>query len=147
MATQYIPDEDELLRAVPYARLERDADDNIIGITAEAFRLRDGEEYLSANWVDFFKTPLRSDRVVAAIRSARKGERKIGAKSGFAITQTGRLKSAAARYGRSLRVSHEPEDLCPEHVAIRRYPKDCEELLELLAAEHWAELVLNSSVL
>ena len=144
MPTDYIPDDHELMRSVAFARLELDRDQRAVGILAEAFRLRPDEEFLSANWLDFFKNTERLDRIEAAIRSARRSTRPPTRKSGFAIGRVARIKSVAQRFGYRIRVTHDPVKGCAEHVALRQFPNDCEELLELLATDHWSELILNS---
>jgi hypothetical protein len=146
LATDYIPDEHELIMSVAYGRLEKDENHRVVGILAEAFKLRPGEEYLSANWLDYFEYPIRYDRIVAAVRSARNSARPPTEKSGFALGSVSRIKSAAQGFGFKVRVIHEPVSGCEEHVALRQFPSDCEELLELLAAEHWSELVLNATI-
>src|SRR4051812_27701464 len=53
-----LDDEHHIMRFVPYAKCEKDADDNVIGFLPTAFehRVQEGivEEYLSAAWVEFF---------------------------------------------------------------------------------------------
>jgi hypothetical protein len=45
-----------------------------------------------------------------------------------------------------VRIVHEPEDDNKAHAAVRRIPRDDELLLEQLASEAWAEVVLNSAI-
>jgi hypothetical protein len=70
MVTTYLPDDHRVVRYVPWSRLRRDEDDNVIGVLGVAFKLRDGEEYLSATWAEFFRLA-PPDNVTAAIKEIR----------------------------------------------------------------------------
>ncbi|MGT2502529.1 hypothetical protein ACVOMS_20245 [Bradyrhizobium guangxiense] len=61
MPIAYLPETDHCVRYVPWARLRKDEEDNVIGILGAAFRLRDEEDYLSATWAEFF--PARRIRI------------------------------------------------------------------------------------
>jgi hypothetical protein len=54
MTITYLPDDHHVVRYVPWARLRKDEHENVIGVLGAAFRLRDGEQYLSATWAEFF---------------------------------------------------------------------------------------------
>ena len=146
MTTTYIPTEDHLIRNVPWARLRKDADDNVVGILGAAFRLRENERYLSASWLEFFKGSDRAKRLQAAIRVIRKSRMPPTAKSGFAIGNVGQIVDQCVSRNRRIRVVHEPEKNNQAHVAVRRWPNDDQELLELLARDTWSELVLNRDI-
>jgi hypothetical protein len=48
-----LPDEDHVIRYVPWGRLRKDEDDNVLGFLPQAFQLRPEEDYLSVNWVEY----------------------------------------------------------------------------------------------
>jgi hypothetical protein len=112
-----------------------------------AFRLRDSEEYLSATWVEHFGGD--HDRcVVAAVNAIRSSKVTVTAKSGFAIGNVGRVKDIclADKERYKIRIIHEPEDDNSGHTALRRWPRDNEPLLELLAEDAWSTCILNKDI-
>jgi hypothetical protein len=134
----------KLLRHVPWTKLRKDAEDNILGVLATAFRLRDGETYLSATWVEHFGdlSPANVHAAVHAIRAARS----VGAKSGFSAGIVGDIVNACATVQSAIRIVCEPDGINTGHTAVRRWPKDNQDLFEVMATDKWAELFLNSSI-
>jgi hypothetical protein len=145
--SNYIPVEHSLIRYVPWAKLRKDEDDNVVGVLAVAFKLREGETDLSATWLEFFANAgARSAQVDAAIAAIRQSKLQPTAKSGFTLGLVGRIAAAANRENNKIRVLHEPMDDNQAHVGIHRWPKDNDDLFELLADEIWNELILNKNV-
>ena len=91
MPITYLPHEHHVVRYVPWARLRKDENDNVIGILGAAFKLRQIEDYLSATWAEFFQGT-RPECVVAAVQAIRASEIKVSPRSGFAIGNVGRVK-------------------------------------------------------
>jgi hypothetical protein len=145
MKNEKLPPEHHVVRYVPFGKLRKDEDDNPIGVLGAAFKLRDSEQYLSTTWLEYFAAP-RRDQITAAIQAIRASRLSVSAKSGFAIGRVGAIAATCAEHGHSTRIIHEPEDDNKAHAAVRRMPRDDEELLELLAAESWCELILNADV-
>src|SRR5208337_4672405 len=84
-----IPDEDHIMRHVPWGRLRRDEDDNVIGFLPQAFERRPDEESLSVSWVEHYSDPATRVRdAVWAVRNARR----VGGRSAFAIGNVGKVK-------------------------------------------------------
>lgn len=147
MPSTYVPSAHSLIRYVPWSKLRKDEDDNVLGVLATAFKLRDGERELSATWLEFFENVgARAAQVTAAITALRKSKLKPGAKSGYVFGLVGRISEAANRDGTKIRILHERTDDNHAHVAIHRWPKENEDLFELLADEVWNDLVLNKDV-
>jgi hypothetical protein len=144
MKGQKLPPEDHIIRYVPFGKLRKDEDDNVLGLLAEAFRRRPGEKYLSSTWLEYFEGN-REQQLCLAVQTIR-SSLSVGKKSGFAIGNVQKLSLVCAERNHKIRIVHEPEDDNAAHVAVRRIPSDDEGLLELLAAEMWAELVLNTDV-
>jgi hypothetical protein len=44
-----------MVRYVPWSRLRKVEDDNVLGVLGGAFKLRTNEDYLSATWAEFFE--------------------------------------------------------------------------------------------
>jgi hypothetical protein len=135
------------VRYVPWARLRKDEDENVLGVLGAAFRLRQDEEYLSATWAEHFAGN-HQECVAAAVRAVRASDMKPTPRSGFAVGNVGRIKDVclADKDKYNIRVIHEPEDDNVGHTALRRWPKDNEPLLELLAEDAWGEFVLNRDI-
>jgi hypothetical protein len=147
MPSTYLPAEDHVVRYVPWARLRKDEDDNVIGVLGAAFRLRDDEDYLSATWAEYFAGS-HADRVAAAVRAVRASKLKVTPRSGFATGNVNGIKEAClADKGRhKIRIVHERADDNEAHTALRGWPRDNEDLLNLLADGVWSSYVLNKDI-
>src|SRR4051794_14954963 len=87
-----LPDEDHVIRYVPWGRLRKDEDENVVGFLPQAFELRDGESYLSVNWLEFH-TGDREAQIRLSVWAMRDSfEKPLGGKSAFAIGQVGKIK-------------------------------------------------------
>jgi hypothetical protein len=142
-----LPPEHHIVRYVPWGKLRKDEDDpeRVIGVLGEAFKMRPTEDTLSTTWLEYFAGS-RAEQVNAAVRAVRASKLDVKTKSGFAIGNVGNIAAVAANRNYSVRVLHEPEEDNKAHAAVRRWPRDDMELFELLAAEVWSELVLNSDM-
>jgi hypothetical protein len=131
------------MRYVPWGRLRRDEDDNVLGFLPEAFQLRQEEKFLSVGWIEFFNNP--ATRVHESVWSLRNSV-KAGTKSAFAIGNVGKIKGTCLVRGAKVRILHEPTDDEPAHAGIRRLPRDDLILLAALAEDAFTEMIQNSSV-
>jgi hypothetical protein len=146
MPITYLPPDDHVVRYVPWARLRKDEDDNIVGVLGAAFRLREDEEYLSATWAEYFAGS-HAERIVAAVKTVRASKLKVSARSGFAVGNVQRIKDACLDKGRhKIRIIHEAEDDNQAHTALRLWPRDNEDLLNSLADDAWSAYVLNRDI-
>ncbi len=147
-----LPDKDRIVRNVPWKRLLRDDEENVLGFLGIAFELRRNEttstgfeQSLSVNWLEYFTDPeTRIRDCVWAMRKARK----LGSKSAFAVGQVGKVKQVCLERGLKVRVIYEPEDGNLSHAGIRRLPPNDLSLMDALATEAFAsaEMVLNSDI-
>jgi hypothetical protein len=137
--------EHHIVRYVPWSKLRKDEDDNVVGVLHEAFKLRSDEEFLSATWLEYFRGS-RVAKVTAAVHAIRASKLKPRPKSGFAIGNVAAITRACAERRHKIRIFHEPEDDNKAHASVRQFPREDIELLELLAAAAWSELVLNAEV-
>jgi hypothetical protein len=147
MPITYLPLEHHVVRYVPWSRLRKDEDDNVIGVLGAAFKLRAQEDYLSATWAEFFQGT-RADCIFSAIKAIRASSFSVTPRSGFAIGNVGRVKDAclADKQRHRIRIIHEPEHDNKAHSALRGWPRDNDPLLDLLAEDMWSETVLNKDV-
>lgn len=135
-----------MVRYVPWSKLRKDEDDNVIGVVGVAFALRSDEEFLSATWLEYFQGNYAS-QIVSCVQTVRASNLTVGKKSAFAIGCVKTVKSACQSRGKRPRIIHEPEDDNPAHAAVRNWPNDDDALLNLIAEEDcWGAYVLNSSV-
>lgn len=145
MPTTYVPPEHSLVRYVPFTRLRRDDNDNVLGVLAEAFVLRPDEEYLSATWLEYFDGE-RQAQIVAAVQTIRSSRLAVKPRSGFAIGNVHGIAAGCGKCGCKIRVCHEPEDDNQAHTAVRRWPRENRDLFELMADEAWCEVILNRDI-
>jgi hypothetical protein len=139
-----VPDEDHVVRFVPYAKLRKNDEGQVIGVLGEAFRLRVDEDYLSSSWLEFFDG--NTDQRLIEVKVAQSKTHTVGAKSGFSIGNVLKIKNACRDYGLKIRIEHEPTTENESHAAIRQFRSSDDELLDLLASEVWAELYEASKI-
>lgn len=139
MATVYLPDNDHVVRHVPANLVERDEETGVvIGVFPQAFALRDGEDYLSASWLEHF--PGSRDERVRLTVAAFAAVRNVRPRQGIAIGCVEDVRQACAGYRLNVRFCHEPNGN-PAYTAVRRYRSESDELLELLSSEAWCDVV------
>jgi hypothetical protein len=138
-----LPDADRVMRFVPWKKLRRDEEDNVVGFLPEAFQLRPEEASLSVNWVEFF--PESSNQLHECVRAFR-NSMSVGAKSAFAVGNVGQIKEVCQGRGSKIRILHEPKDGEPAHSGIHRLPRDELLLLAALADDAFTEMVRNADV-
>ena len=139
-----LPDEDHVMRYVPWARLRKDEDDNVVGFLPQAFELRKGEESLSVSWLEYFNGD-RNQRIRESVNMFRK-TREIGARSAYAIGNVLRIKEVCSAKGARVRVVCDPLKENPAHSEIRRLPPNDLGLLDALATQAFVDLVRNAGV-
>jgi hypothetical protein len=132
-------------RYVPWARLRKDEHNNVLGVLGAAFRLREQERFLSATWLEYFDGSHR-EQVLATVKAIRASKLQVKPKSGFAVGCVLNIDNACRTYGHTVRFLHEPEEDNAAHAALRRWPREAEELFELLAEEAWCTTILNADV-
>lgn len=133
MSQNNIPEEDHIIRYVPWKHVAKDADDNVLGIMGEAFRRRPGEDGLSVNWLERADAPAVS-KLGKSVQLLTSGL-KIGAKARVAIANVAEFKSVSRRRNAKIRIVHIPVEGNEPHSEVRQFPRDDDELLELLAVE------------
>lgn len=145
---QPIPDDNHIIRYVPWSKLRKNENDEVIGILGEAFKPRQKDSGgLSATWIEYFKDCDHETRISSAIRVLRNSKLEVKPKSGFAVGNVENIKSICKNY-KSIEVNvvYKPTSFNDAHVEVRRLPQDDTELHELLAEDAWSDLVLNSNI-
>ena len=139
-AGAYIPDEDHVVRHVKWGQLEKDCDDNVLGILPQAFVLRATEESLSFNWLEYFDGS-REDQLTN-IKSDLSTRLNVGSKSFFCIGNVKNIKDKGKEFGAtSIRIAYAPTHGNKSHVALFRLPDEDLKLLEALASDVFVERI------
>lgn len=139
-----LPDDDHVMRYVPWGKLRKDEDLNVIGFLGEAFTLKPDEDSLSVNWLEYFQGD-REARIHASVKTFRT-TLKVGTKSAFGIGNVAKVKEVCRARGANVRIVYEPKDDNKSHSGIRRLPRDDTILLDALAADAFAELIHNAAI-
>lgn len=139
-----LPDEHHVMRYVSWNRLRKDENDNVLGFLGEAFQLKQNEESLSVNWLEYFDRD-RDTKIRMSVETFRQTIT-VGKKSAFGIANVSKIKEICRAYGTNVRIVYEPTDNNPSHSAIRRLPRDDLSLLDALAADVFVELVQNAAI-
>ncbi len=145
-----ILDTDHVVRYVPKGRRAVDEDGNLLGngIAWNALQQRQGETYVSVNWLEFHSRTrgqqLPKAQELALVRDdlAQAYPRKNG-EALLAIANVGEVKKIAGEADKPVRVTHEPSR--PNnlsHAGIRQLSNTQNALMDRLAAEAFAETVL-----
>lgn len=140
-----LPINDHVVRYVSWNKLRKDENDEVVGVLAEAFKMRDSDKFLSATWLEYFPGS-REEQVCAAVRAIRASKLDVKPKSGFVIGEVGAIQAECAARNYKVLILHEPEDDNKAHVAVKLLPRDDMELLERLATGAWSEWILNKTV-
>ena len=143
MTISNLPEKDHIMRYVPWSKLRRDGNDTVLGFLPQAFQLREGEEALSVNWVEYFPNP--ATRVHDCVRALRQA-RSAGKKSAFGVGNVETIKQTCLDRGIKVRILHEPKEGEPAHAGIRRLPRDDLTLLAALAEDAFIYLIRNADV-
>jgi hypothetical protein len=142
MATSYLPDNDHIVRHVGAQQVDRDEAGRVVACFPQAFELRQNEQYLSSNWLEYFAGTLVE--CVAAIACSMGKTRTIKNSHAFMVGNVGDVKAACNEYNCKVRVIHEPNDDNPAYVAVRNYRSAEMSLLMLLATEAWAHHIVDA---
>lgn len=144
----FIPEDNHVIRYIPWSKLRKDENNKVIGILGEAFKPRPSDkEGLSAAWVEYSQNDSHQNKIEETIKILRNSELVVKPKSGFAIGKVLDIKSSCRKI-KNIEVNaiYKPSPKNEAHVEVRRLPQDDSELHELLAEEAWAELILNESI-
>jgi len=127
-----IPNSDHVARQVGGSKIDRGR------VTAAAFELKPGEEYLSVNWLEFFGDSNRASQI-DKIRSVfvEKGY-SLGAKARFTVLNVGEAREYVKKEcpnNTSISFAHEPTEDDPSHCGILDTALNDEFIIAELLAE------------
>ncbi len=145
MSPVKVPNDSHVVRYVRKRELRRDENGNVLGILPQALELREGEAFLSVTWLEHFDPQYERGLIQAAEAIRRQLE--VRGNDGFSTTEVEGFCDICERFNEKVRVLHEP--INPEntgHVAIRRFPRDNLDLLDLLASDAFVDTRVASHV-
>lgn len=135
----HIPDVDHVVRHVNRKRLRTDDRGQVLGILPQALELREGEDFLSVNWLEYFDgnhaTQLRETKKAIA------SDRTLGPTSALSIGNIASIKSVCKSHGTKVRIAYAPQKQNPAHSAIYHLHRDDLELLDMLTSDVFTEVV------
>lgn len=141
-----LPDEHHVIRHVPWTKLRKDEDENVIGFLPQAFELRPDETYLSVNWLEYFDGD-QQQRIQEAVRAYRKNAH-VRKKAVFGVANVGKVKEICHSTGATaVRIVYAPTIDHPSHAAITNTPRDDLALLDAMALDAFVEAVRNANVI
>ena len=140
-----LPENDHVMRHVPYKKLLKDEDGNPIGFLAQAFEMRPGEPGLSVNWLEYFK---KNDHKGNAKESIHKFRRvlNINNNNAFAVAKVNDiLETCHSCKAEKVKVVYKPSNKNKSHSAIIRLPYNDLEVMEGLATDAFKDIILNKN--
>lgn len=138
-----LPEPAHLVRFVGFAKMFKDEDDRVVGPSAAAFEPREGEDYLSVTWCDFF-SGVEDEQVRCAIEMIR-GSMKVGSKACFCVASSESIREAVEKFSLKPRFVYYPEEDNPAHSGLHCLDGAEAALLELLATNHWSEFLTRDA--
>lgn len=141
---QQLPDQDHVVRHVPWKGLRKDEQDNVIGILGASLAPRQDEDGVSVSHLEFHS----GNKTTQLENTAKlmRGCRDIRPKCHFAIGKIDEIKRHARDAQVGIKIVCWPTQKNPAHAEIRNLPASDMELLEALAEEVFTEIVRNSSI-
>jgi hypothetical protein len=140
-----LPNEHHVMRSVPWNKLRKDEDENVVGFLPQAFELRPDESYLSVNWLEYFDGD-HEQRTKKAVNAFRE-KFSVGKKAVFGIAQVGKIKEVCRANGTTVRIAYAPTADHPSHAAINNFPRDDLALLDAMAADAFVDSVRSADVI
>ena len=131
-----------LVRLVPFRKIARGDDNEILGPHPSAFKLREGEAYLSVNVREIADSD--AGTALTKIKKCHRGKNlTVGAK---AIYTQGEFLDISATFqdGLFLTLRGKPKD--PSYAGLSGFPDECDYELEKLAYGVWNDWVASASL-
>lgn len=124
-----LPDSDHITRYCGASQINEDGT-----ISGAAFRSREGESYLSVNWLEFLELANR-EAEISEIRRVLSLKLGIGTKAKIGVLNVGELRRyifAESPDGRDLQVRHQPEPDDPSHSGVFNVEMDDDLIADLI---------------
>lgn len=126
-----IPDDNHISRYVGKSKIVNGR------ISGEAFRLRDDEESISVNWLEFFGLQDRNEEIDEVRKAFVNKQRTLGAQAVFAALNVGEVKEYVQQESednRELSVLHDPDEpVDMSHAGIYNFPRNDPSIGDMIA--------------
>ena len=140
-----LPEDNHVVRHIPYKKLIKDENDKVIGFFAEAFKPRPSDNKdLSVNRIEYFVSDDHTSSVHLSVQHLR-SQRNISKNSAFGIGNVGNIKKLCQEHGSPVRIVFIGDDGNPSHSLIRDITPEDDSLLDILATNAF-ELIRNQDI-
>ena len=142
------PEDNHVIRFVPPSRLLRDEDGNVIGLLAQAFKMRpDDHGALSVSWVQYFKNNNLKKDIEDTVNHFR-SRRTVNKNSVYAVGIVGEIKSVCRQVPsvRKVNIVHAPTKNNKPHSKIIHLPENDSLVMETLADKGFPLHVVDRSI-
>lgn len=137
-----LPGQDHIMRYVPPARLRRDEDNNVLGILPHAFSYRDQENYLSVNWLEYFKNDKASN--LRDCVDVQRATLKVAKNCVYAVAVVDKVMQVCVKKQKPVRIVYHPTNGNVAHSAFHVQHNDDLNVLSDLAREFEKDMNPNS---
>lgn len=140
-----LPNPSTVVRYANLGQMAKDKDDVVSGPSETAFHGRQGEDYLSVTWTEYF-VGTDDQRLRCAIEALRNSNFTVKTKGCFCVGTTDEIIAAGQKHGRHPKAVYHPEPDNKAHAGIYDVaPKDLDAvtdeealLLDLLVGQAWS---------
>jgi hypothetical protein len=140
-----IPDLNHVMRHIHWNKLQKDENNNVLGILPQALALRACDEgALSVNWVEYYDGTY-DEKINKTVQDIRKAV-KVGPKSAFGVSTVHAIKEACKNTSRLIKIVYWPNLNNHSHGLIQHLPNDDMALLDALSKEAFSVLIHNSAI-
>lgn len=137
-----LPGHDHIMRYVPPSRLRRDEDGNVFGILPQAFAYRNDEDFLSVNWLEYFKKDKASN--LRDCVDAQRATLTVGKNCVYAVAMVEKVRLVCVKKQKPVRIVYQPTTGNMAHSAFHVQHNDDLNVMSDLALEFEREMHPNS---
>lgn len=130
------------MRYVPPARLRRDEDGKVLGILPHAFSYRADENFLSVNWLEYFKNDKATN--LRDCVDAQRATLNVGKNCVYAVAVVDKVRLVCVKKQKLVRIVYSPTKGNSAHSAIYAQHNEDLNVLSDLALEFEKEMHPNS---
>lgn len=139
-----IPYDSRVVRYVPFGRMEKDENDQLLRPYPNAFERRLVDEELSVTWCEYF-AGAPDQQLRCAIEAIRNSKLDVKSLACFCVAESPRLLDAIRTTGGQGRAVYLPEADNPAHAGIYGIDPENALLLQALACEVWRKYLTRTT--
>lgn len=130
------------MRYVPPARLRRDEDGNVLGILPVAFAHRNQDDFLSVNWLEYFKRDKASN--LRDCVDVQRATLNVGKNCVYAVAVVDKVTLVCVKKQKPVRIVYQPTKGNMTHAALHVQHNEDLIVMSVLALEFEKEMHSNS---